>query len=279
MSIVKSLNRFSIFFLGLSLVIAVVVSVSLWSGTDIKAAEKPALDSALKVDASQKAAIDAVKAKIEKDLPGLAVDEITQSPVSSLFEIISGGEIYYVTKDGKNLFSGRLLSIENGIVDLTQQSKQKLATKLSPYRKKIVDAIKDSDTFFYKAKDEKHRINVFVDVDCGYCRKLHKEIPQLNAMGITVRYLAFPRAGLSSSAASKIISAFCADDRNKAISDAFERRPLIPKTCENPIAYQYSLVRKFGINGTPSIIFANGDLWPGYLKAADILKAINKRGL
>ncbi len=231
------------------------------------------------VDAFDKAAMDAVKSRLELKLPGFTVDEIKQSPVPGLYEVTSGSEIIYVTQDGDHLFSGRLISIKNGLVDLTQQSKQKASERLSPFRKATVDKIKDEDTFIFKAINEKHRINVFVDADCGYCRKLHQEIPQLNAMGVTVRYLAYPRAGLSSSSASKLISAYCADDRNKAINQAFARQPLTPKTCKNPIASQYSLVRKFGINGTPNIIFANGDLWPGYLSASNLLKEIEKRGL
>ncbi len=277
---VKNIGGFSMVKIAFVTLVATALAFSFWPTTDLQAAasEKP-LASKPKVDAFDQAAMDAVKDKLESNLTGLPVDEIKPSPVPSLFEITSGSDIYYVTKDGNHLISGRLLSIKNGIVDLTQQSKQKASARLSPYRKSIVDKIKDEDTFIYRALNEKHRINVFVDVDCGYCRKLHKEIPELNDMGVTVRYLAYPRAGLSSSSAAKLISAFCADDKNSVINDAFASRPIPPKSCKNPVAYQYSLVRKFGINGTPNIIFANGDLWPGYLDAKGTLKEIEKRGL
>ncbi len=41
--------------------------------------------------------------------------------------------------------------------------------------------------------EEKHVITVFTDITCGYCHKLHEQMADYNALGITVRYLAFPR--------------------------------------------------------------------------------------
>lgn len=227
----------------------------------------------------EQAKMNTVKATIEKKLAGFKVDHIQQSPIPSLFELSSRGDIYYATKDGNMIFTGRLIGLENGIVDLTRAAKMRESAKLSPKRKKILDGIADNQTFLFKAPNEKHRINVFVDVSCGYCRKLHKEIPQLNQMGVTVRYLAYPRRGLQSNDAQKMVSAWCADDRDKAIGLAFHDQPIPEKTCKNPVAEQYSLVPVFGVNGTPNIIFANGDLWPGYLKASDIIAQIKKRGL
>ena len=57
----------------------------------------------------------------------------------------------------------------------------------------------------FPAEKERHTITVFTDLDCGYCRKLHKEIDQFNAEGITVRYLMFPRAGVGSPSYDKVV--------------------------------------------------------------------------
>jgi len=232
-----------------------------------------------KLDAVDQAAMDAVRNKIEKNLTGLPVDEIHPSPLGNWFEILSRGELYYVTRDGNHLFTGQLIEIKNGMVNLTAKSKRKHDKKLSPMRKEVVNKIADSDTIFFKAENEKHRITVFVDVTCGYCKKLHQEVPLLNSMGVTVRYLAYPRAGMSSSASRTLQSVWCSDDRKAAITEAFNSRAVAPKTCENPIADQYGLVRSFALTGTPNIIFDNGDLWPGYLKATEIVSELIKRGL
>ncbi|MDC9435736.1 thioredoxin fold domain-containing protein, partial [Clostridioides difficile] len=58
----------------------------------------------------------------------------------------------------------------------------------------------EKEMIVYKAPDEKHVITVFTDITCGYCHKLHEEMKDYNALGITVRYLAFPRQGLESQA-------------------------------------------------------------------------------
>ena len=49
---------------------------------------------------------------------------------------------------------------------------------------------------------------IFTDIDCGYCRKLHKEVPELNRLGVAVRYLAYPRAGIGSISYDKAVSAW-----------------------------------------------------------------------
>ena len=232
-----------------------------------------------KVDAFDQAAMDAVRNKIETNLTGLPVDEIHPSPLGNWFEVLSRGEIYYVTRDGNHLFTGQLIEIKNGMVNLTAQSKRIYDKKLSPMRKEVINKIADEDTIFFKAENETHRISVFVDVTCGYCKKLHNEVPMLNSMGVTVRYLAYPRAGMSSSASRTLQSVWCSDDRKAAITEAFNSRAVAPKTCENPVGDQYGLVRSFALTGTPNIIFDNGDLWPGYLKATDIIVELTKRGL
>lgn len=71
----------------------------------------------------------------------------------------------------------------------------------------------------YKAPQEKHVITVFTDITCGYCHKLHEQMADYNALGITVRYLAFPRQGLDSDAEKEMKAIWCAKDKNKAFDD------------------------------------------------------------
>jgi thiol:disulfide interchange protein DsbC len=52
-----------------------------------------------------------------------------------------------------------------------------------------------SEAIEFGAAKAKHTVLVFTDVDCPYCRKFHKEMGELEARGIAVRYLAFPRSG------------------------------------------------------------------------------------
>ena len=103
-------------------------------------------------------------------------------------------------------------------------------------------------------------VSVFTDVDCGYCRKLHQEVPKLNQMGIEVRYLAYPRAGVGSRSYQKIVSAWCAADPNKAMTQLKSGMEIPDVSCENPVAAQFDLGQQVGVTGTPAIVLEDGRL-------------------
>ena len=89
---------------------------------------------------------------------------------------------------------------------------------------------------------------VFTDVDCGYCRKLHMEMDEINALGIEVRYLAFPRAGPGSRSYEKIVSAWCAKDAQQAITELKMGRSIPDRSCANPVMEQYALGQAMGVD-------------------------------
>ena len=117
-------------------------------------------------------------------------------------------------------------------------------------------------------------IQVFTDVDCGYCRKLHNEMAQINELGIEVRYLAYPRAGVDSDTHDKMVSAWCAKDRQSAITQLKAGASVPTKTCQNAISDHYGLGQQLGISGTPAIVLADGRLLPGYLPAERLAAAV-----
>ena len=127
----------------------------------------------------------------------------------------------------------------------------------------------------FKPETSKHFVSVFTDIDCGYCRKLHSEIDQYLAQGITVRYLFFPRAGKGSDSYAKAISVWCADDRQKALTDAKKGDSLAKKTCDNPVDQHMELGEAFGMSGTPMIVTEKGNVLPGYVPAAQLAKILS----
>ncbi|PVM67679.1 bifunctional protein-disulfide isomerase/oxidoreductase DsbC, partial [Salmonella enterica subsp. enterica serovar Rubislaw] len=122
----------------------------------------------------------------------------------------------------------------------------------------------EKEMFGYTAPDEKHVITVFTDITCGYCHKLHEEMKDYNALGITVRYLAFPRQGLESQAEQDMKSIWCAKDKNKAFDDAMAGKGVKPASCDVNIADHYALGVQLGVSGTPAIVLSNGYVVPGY---------------
>ncbi len=183
---------------------------------------------------------------------------IQQSVIPNMYQVMYGTEVVYVSADGKYFLAGDLINMDTreNMSDVAKQS----------VRLKLLEA-QDNKPVVFKAKDEKHVLTVFTDIDCPYCAKLHREVPKLNDMGITIEYLMFPRAGLKSQSYTKAVSMWCADDNKQAMTDAKERKPIEAKKCLNPIADQYNLGQEVGVTGTPALITKTGKLIPGYMPA------------
>lgn len=89
----------------------------------------------------------------------------------------------------------------------------------------------------------------------------------MNELGIQVNYVAYPRAGIGSSSHQKLVSVWCAPDRQQAMTAAKQGREVVSKDCTNPVAAQYAVGNAIRISGTPAIILENGALIPGYVPA------------
>jgi thiol:disulfide interchange protein DsbC len=147
-------------------------------------------------------------------------------------------------------------------------------SKLGAVRKAALDKIGEQDMIVFKAPNSKYTVSVFTDIDCGYCRKLHSEIDQYLAQGITVRYLFFPRAGKGSESYNKAVAVWCAADKNKALTAAKKGDAFDSKSCDNPVDKHMQLGEDFGMTGTPMIVTAKGNILPGYVPAAQLAKVL-----
>ena len=191
-------------------------------------------------------------------------DSVAESLIPGLYRVMYGTEVVYLSADGQYFISGELLDLK------TRKNYSELAKR--SVRKKMLADTKTNPVVF-KAKDEKHVLRVFTDIDCGYCAKFHREMEQINGKGITIEYLAFPRAGIGSPSYDKIVSVWCADDQQEAMTKSKMRQPVEAKKCDNPVKQQYELGQAVGVNGTPALLTESGQLIPGYVPA-DRLAAI-----
>ena len=123
-------------------------------------------------------------------------------------------------------------------------------------------------------------LHVFTDIDCGYCQRLHQEVPALNAQGVEVRYLAWPRAAAGTDSYNRMVTAWCAADRQQAMTRLKQRQSVPPRLCTtHPLREQQRLGSLLGVRGTPALVFESGELQPGYLPAAQLLpKLIGQPG-
>ena len=216
-----------------------------------------------------------IMASLRSARPDLNYGDIKASPISSISMVqVDNGPMLYVYNDGEFFFDGDLYQVGKGrFINLKEQA-------LMAVRKDLLAEIPLTDTIVFSSTGPVQGvINVFTDVDCGYCRKLHKEVPELNAMGIEVRYLAFPRAGIGSASYQKIASAWCADKPRQALTALKNGEKIEQNVCaDNPVAKQYNLGQQMGVNGTPAIVLADGSLLPGYRPAADLARVLGING-
>ncbi len=178
---------------------------------------------------------------------------------------IESGPILYVAVDGSHFFDGDVYQVTSaGFVDAEN-------IRLKSEREEAFSKIDREDLIvFSPATETSAIINVFTDIDCGYCRKLHLEVDELNSYGIEVRYLAYPRAGLQSKSYEKIATAWCAEDPQDALTRLKRGEELPASICSgNPVANHFAMGRELGVDGTPAVVLMDGTMLPGYRTAED----------
>jgi thiol:disulfide interchange protein DsbC len=210
-----------------------------------------------------------VRAAIKALNPKLEADRIGPAPIPGFQEAIVAGQVLYFSDDGRYMLQGSLYDMQTK-KDLSQAG-------ISVLRRDELKKVPVADRIvFAPVGPRKHTLSVFTDIECGFCRKMHSEIADYNRLGIAIEYLAFPRAGLTSPDALAMESVWCSADRRKALTDAKNGRPVPPKRCSNPVAAQYGLGQRIGLQGTPMAINADGIALPGYLPPDKMLEALDK---
>jgi thiol:disulfide interchange protein DsbC len=229
-------------------------------------ANTPANASVKPADPSKEAMVRAALKKID---PRLVPDRVGPAPMPGFQQAIVGGRVVYFSDDGRYMLQGMLFDIQEK-KDLTQIG-------LSGLRHDELAKVPLSDRIvFAPVGPRKHTIAVFTDIECGFCRKMHSEMGDYNKLGIAIEYLAFPRAGLTSADALAMESVWCSADRRKALTDAKNGLTVPPKRCTNPVAAQYRVGQRIGLEGTPMAINEDGIALPGYLPPAKMLEALDE---
>lgn len=242
--------------------------------------------------------------------PRVKVKEVAPLANKQILEVvlIDGSSMHMTPDLNFFLYRDELYQIKNnGVTNITE-------TRNNPRRVSAMQSVKDEQAVVFKAKGkEKSVISVFTDIDCGYCQKLHQEVPRLNELGITVRYLAYPRAGIMNpqtgmltDSYQKVNYVWCAANKTDAMTqmkmtqrdlgmaaqqamrggnadaekEYFRLEKVMngmlekSKDCGAPIAAQFELGGQVGVTGTPAIILQDGSLVPGYMPADDLAKRI-----
>jgi thiol:disulfide interchange protein DsbC len=202
-------------------------------------------------------------------LAGVKTENVQSTPIAGIFEVLRGSDILYMTRDGQYAFTGDLYQVPSR-ANLTEVHRRDL-------RRKLIEAVPESRMVVFSPPDPKYTVTVFTDVDCGYCRALHRQIADYNRLGVRVRYVFFPRTGPNTASWHKAEQVWCSADRKAALTRAKQGETLEAPVCSNtPVAQEYELGQAIGLEGTPGIVAANGALVGGYLPPDALVEQLKK---
>ncbi|MDB6084342.1 MAG: thiol:disulfide interchange protein DsbC [Gammaproteobacteria bacterium] len=201
---------------------------------------------------------------------GSKLEDLRPSPVAGLYEFSQGAEVSYLTADGKFFLDGNVYDMST-----RENLTEGLRTKA---RVAMINAVPESQMLIFSPKNPQYTITVFTDVDCGYCRKLHSEIAELNRLGVRVRYMFYPRTGPNTESWRKAEAVWCSADRNEALTRAKAGAAVdTSKVCgPTPVAREYALGQSIGVRGTPAIVTEGGDYINGYMPPHDLVEEIKE---
>ena len=201
-----------------------------------------------------------VKKAIETKL-GAKVTSVTRSPYLGLYEVYADGQILYTDEKLSAIIAGTLIDGKT-MKNVTAERMQRLT------------AIKFTDLPIELAVkqvrgDGKRIMATFEDPNCGYCKKLAKDIAKLD--NVTIYTFLYPI--LSPDSLDKSNQIWCSSDKAKAWNDWMQdsKAPSTKADCDtSAVQKTVELGRKLAINGTPTLFFVDGERIPGAVPIAQI---------
>lgn len=221
--------------------------------------------AALGLALSASAQESAIRKTLAERIPQLEkIDEVSTTPMSGLYEVRTGTDVFYTDAKGNFLIQGELIDTK-ARRNLTEDRIAKLSA---------VDfsALPLKDAFVTVHGDGKRQLVVFADPNCGYCKRFERDLQKID--NVTVHTFLYPI--LSPDSAEKSRNIWCAKDRT-AIWDDWMLRDKTPASAScDTAALQRNLAfgKKHKITGTPTLILSDGSRIPGAIAAADLEKRL-----
>lgn len=210
--------------------------------------------------------IATVKKAIAEKFPEAGSNIEVTKTTFGWYEVYAGGRLFYTDEDVNYFFLGNIVEAKS-MSNITAQRLQKLS------------AIKfESLPLDFAIKtvkgNGKRKVAVFSDPDCPYCKRLEKDLA--NVTDVTIYTFLYPIPSLHPDAARKSKAIWCAPNRQKAWDDYMLRGVLAAdKSCDSPIDEIQAVGQKYKMNGTPTLVFADGRVVPGAISTGDMETYLN----
>ena len=225
------------------------------------------LYTALLISSVAAASEASVKQAMQKKYPDVQVESVTKTPLAGIYEVFAGGEVLYVDENVNYMI------VRGRLIDVARK------TDLTDERMRILTAVKFDqlplDLAFRKVQGKGTRkVAYFADPNCPYCKKIEPDLAKLE--NVTIYIFLYPILGPDSREKSKAV--WCSKDRVKVWDDWMlnGNAPKDPGKCDTPpIEKILAFGRQKGINGTPTLFFADGKRVAGAIPADQLKKLLD----
>lgn len=213
-----------------------------------------------------------IRKSLTTSLPGVELGAVRKTPYGGLYEVQIDGQLAYATADGKYLMLGNMIEVATR-KNLTAERTAKMSEvkwDTLPLNKAIKE-VKGNGS---------RKLAVFSDADCPFCRKLEPELDKLT--NVTIYTFLYPIESLHPAAVPLSKQIWCEKNRLKAWKAYMLKgeKPTAKGDCDNTVDEVIALGNRLRVNGTPTLIFENGQRVPGFIPASrldPLLTAASKK--
>jgi thiol:disulfide interchange protein DsbC len=208
-----------------------------------------------------------IRKNLAERLPTLPkIDEVSRTPVPGLWEVRIGTDVMYTDDKGDHLIQGQIVDTRSR-TNLTEQRLNKL-TAIDFASLPLKDAV------VIKQGSGARKLAVFVDPNCGYCKRFEKDLATIK--DVTVYTFLYPILGPDSDVKSKAI--WCAKEPAKVWRDWMLNGTTPPRSmgdCDTAaLERNVAFGKKHRVQGTPALVFEDGTRVPGAVSAAEVEKQL-----
>lgn len=201
--------------------------------------------------------------KLRQLQPATKFDSVKASPLPGLFEVAMGRNLAYVDASGRYWVFGHVWDMQSQ-TDMTQE-------RMTDLDRVDFNQLPTELAIRFINGKPLRTLAIFADPNCGYCKVLEKELPQLKDTQIYV----FPVGILGQDSMSKVQAIWCSADRAaawKAWMTKAVQPPAASAACiaAAPVERLSQLAKSLRVEGTPTFIAADGRKRAGARSAAEL---------